>query len=101
MAPDDVVTGDNLFILEPTKLHKSVKTTAIGKYIKDNRKKLEGIPKIASTDAKAKNLRIAAFPVILPLVKGLTFDEGPLDKMDIYERFEKAHVLYEDFCILN
>ena len=97
LAPDDVVTGDNLFLLEPTKLHKSVKTAAVGKYLKENRKKLEGLPEIASTDAKAKNLRIAAFPVILPMVKGLEFDEGPLDTTDIYEKFEKSHPLYEDF----
>ena len=64
LAPDDVVTGDNLFILEPTKLHKSVKTAAIGKYLKDNRKKLEGILEIASTDTKAKNLSTRLVPTV-------------------------------------
>ena len=62
---------------------------------------LRNLPEEARTDAKAKTLRIVNFPIVLPLIKGLKFDEGPVSNKSVCETFEKAHELYEDFLHLK
>ena len=98
---EQFLLGDTPHLSEPVKLNKNVKSIAIGKFIKDNRKSLKNLPSTANTDAKSKNLVVVNFPIVLPLVKGLQFQEGSVDDTQIVELFEKQHELYDDFFHLK
>ena len=100
-VPEKVLTGNNLFICESVDFFEDVQTVSASKYFKDNRKKLESIPECASTDEKTKNLIAVAFPTVLPLVKGLSFQEGLLQDEFVRNEFNKVHSLYEDFLHLK
>ena len=71
------------------------------RFFKDNRKHLQYVPECASTDAKAKNVVVVSFPAVLPLVHGVTFQEGPIDETEIAKSFETADELYEDYVYLK
>ena len=98
---EQFLLGDTPQLTEPVKLNKIVKSIAIGKIIKDNTKSLKNLLASASTDAKSKNLVVVNFPIVLPLVKGLQFQEGSIDDTQIVELFEKQHELYDDFFHLK
>ena len=100
-VPGDIISGDTPHLHEPVKLHSTLKSSAPGKFIVKNRKDLRNLPEEARTDAKAKSLRIVNFPIVLPLIKGLKFDEGPVTDKTVCETFEKTHELYEDFLHLK
>ena len=98
---EQFIFGDTPHLTEPVKFSENVKTTAIGKFIKDNRKKLKNLPSLASSDAKAKSLIVVNFPIVLPLVKGRQFEEGSVEDKQIVELFESQHELYDDFFHLK
>ena len=98
---EQFIFGDTPHLTEPVKFNDKVKTAAIGKFIKDNRKKLKNLPPSASSDAKSKNLVVVNFPIVLPLVKGRQFQEGLVDDEQIVELFENQHELYDDFFHLK
>ena len=54
-----------------------------------------------STAKKTKNLVVVAFPTVLPLVKGLSFQEGSLQDEFVRNEFNKVHSFYEDFLHLK
>ena len=60
---EQFIFGDTPHLTEPVKFSKSVKSAAIGKYIKDNRKKLKNLPSSANSNAKVKNLVVVNFPI--------------------------------------
>ena len=68
--------GNNLFLCDLVKFDDKVKPKAVGQYFKHKRKQIAVVPECASTDSKSKNLHVVSFPSILPLVKGLSFEEG-------------------------
>ena len=78
-----------------------LKSSSPGKYIIKNGKDFRNLLKETRTGAKAKTLRIVNFPIVLPLIKGLKFDEESVNNKIIYETFEKAHELYDDFLHLK
>ena len=78
-----------------------LKSSSPGKHIIKYRKDLRNLPEIARTDAKAKTLRIVKFPIVLPLIESLNFDERPVSDKNISEKFEKTHELYDDFLHLK
>ena len=98
---EQFLLGDTPHLTDPVKFNKNVKSASIGKFIKDNRKSLKNLPASANTDAKSKNLVVVNFPIVLPLVKGLQFQEGTIDNEQIVELFEKQHELYDDFFHLK
>ena len=98
---EKVLTCNNLFLCESVKFFEDVQTVSAARFFKDNRKKLEWVPECASTDEKTKNLVVVSFPVILPLVKGLSFLEGSIKDENVTEVFNKVHSLYEDFLHLK
>ena len=100
-VPGDIISGDTPHLHEPVKLHSTLKSSSPGRHIIKYRKDLRNLPEIARTNAKAKTLRIVNFPIVLPLIKGLNFDEGPVSDKNIAEKFEKAHELYDDFLHLK
>ena len=88
-VPSDIISGDTPHLHEPVKLHSTLKSSSPGKFIIKNRKDLRNLPEEARTDAKAETLRIVNFPIVLPLIKGLKFSEGPISDKVICETFEK------------
>ena len=100
-VPEKVLTCNNLFLCESVNFFEDVQTVSVVKFFKDNRKKLEWVPECASTDEKTKNLVVVSFPMVLPLVKGLSFLEGSLQDENVTEVFNKVHSLYEDFLHLK
>ena len=98
---EEALCGNNLFLCEKVKFHPSVKTISAYRFFKDNRKHLPFIPECTSTDAMAKNVVVVAFPAVLPLVHGVTFQEGPVDEAEIAKAFETANELYEDYIHLK
>ena len=51
----------------------------VGKFLKDNKKHIPNLPNEFDTDAKVKKLRIAAFPLVLPIVQSYEFEEGEIE----------------------
>ena len=44
---------------------------------------------------------VIAFPVVLPLVHGVSLQESPIDEAEIAKAFETANELYEDYVHLK
>ena len=100
-VPENVLLSDNLHISDSKKFSSSVPRLNIGSWLKDNQSKLSiGIPE-EFTEKKVKNVQVISFPVILPMVKGLDFDEGNLDDEDICNKFLNLHELYSDWVFLQ
>ena len=100
-VPEKVLTCNNLFVCESVKFFEEVQKVSVAKFFKDNRKKLDWVPECASTDDKTKNLIVVSFPMVLPLVKGLSFPEGSIQDKNVTDSFIKVHSLYEDFLHLK
>ena len=98
---EENLCGNNLFLCEKVKFNSKVKTTSAYRFFKENRKHLPYIPECASTDAKAKSAVVVSFPAVLPVVRSLSFQEGPIDDAEIAKVFETAHELYEDYVFLK
>ena len=70
-------------------------TSSISKFLKDNRKDLHDIPSIFSTENKSKNARSLSLPLILLLVKGSKYAEGPLDSQEVITSTNHSEILKE------
>ena len=53
--------------------------------MKDNEKYLPALPKEFDSDAKVKKLKVASFPLVLPIIKGFDFEEGHSEDSNVYE----------------
>ena len=71
------------------------KTTSIAKFLKENRKTIANLPAMFSTDAKSKEVKVLALPLVLPVLKGSNLTEGPVDSDEVAESLATAHPIYE------
>ena len=44
---------------------------------------------------------VVAFPSVLPILKGMVFEEGPINDMAIAEDFVMVHELFDDMIHLQ
>lgn len=92
--------SDSLHLTDSNNFTDGAAMIPIGKLLKDNSEDLPGLPDEFSTDSKVKKLRIIAFPLILPIVKGFDISEGDIGDNDVYGKFDKVHDLYADWVYL-
>ena len=100
-AQDKILLSDSLHLTDFKNFAIDSATISIGKHVKDNEKKLPSLPNEFSTAAKIKALRIIAFPLIIPIVKGYDIPEGDIDEIEIYDKFCSAHHIYADWIFLQ
>ena len=50
-----------------------------------------------NTDARIKGLRLIVFPLILPIVKGRTISEGPIDDQEVVDDISSVHEIYKNW----
>ena len=71
-VPENLMFSDQLHLVNADEIKiNDIKFCAVGKYIRDNKKTLN-ICDEYTKDSNMKHLRIAAFPTILPLIRGLS-----------------------------
>ena len=92
--------SDSLHLTDCNSLSKLVPSISVGKYIKENARALPELPREFDTDGKIKKLKIVAFPMVLPIVKGFTFFKGDIDDDEVYDKFGSVHALYADWAFL-
>ena len=73
----------------------------IGKHLKDNAADLPGLPNKFSTAVKINKLCIIAFPLVIPIIKGLNIPEGDIGEDEVYGKLGKAHDIYADWAYLH
>ena len=62
--------------------------------MKDNEKYLRALPKEFDTDTKVKKLKLASFPLVLPIIKGFDFEKGHSEDSNVYDSLVELHDLY-------
>ena len=92
--------SDVFHITDCTTINKKTPSIGVGKFIKDNAKEILGLPEEFNTDAKIKKLKVVAFPIILPIVKGHYFNEGSIEDKKIYDGVTEIHDLYAEWIFL-
>ena len=97
---DRALLGDSLHLTDFKKFAIDSATISVGKHLKDNAENLPDLPNEFLTEAKIKKLRIIAFPLIIPLVKGYEIPEGEIDDNDTYDALCKVHEVYADWAFL-
>ena len=100
-VPGKTLLCDGLHFTDFTKFSEGTSSIPVGKFLKENEKTLPPLPEEYSSDTKIKKLRIISFPFILPIVKGFTFPEGPIEDNDIYDKFSETHELYADWIYIH
>ena len=98
---DKALFGDSLHLTDFKNFAIESATISVGRHLKDNVDNLLSLPNEFSTAAKVQKLRIIAFPLIIPLVKGYKIPEGDIDENDIYNSFCKVHEIYVDWAFLQ
>ena len=99
-VPEIDLLSDTLHITDCMTLNKKTPSIGVGKYIKENEKEIQGLPKDFDTDAKIKKLKVVAFPTILPIIKGCYFEEGDINNEKIYDSVTEIHDLYAEWIFL-
>ena len=99
-VPESDLFSDVFHITDCMTLNKKTPSIGVGKFIKDNAKEILGLPEEFNTDAKIKKLKVVAFPIILPIVKGYYFNEGSIDDKKIYDAVTEVHDLYAEWIYL-
>ena len=64
---------------------------------KDNCNKLPDLPDEYDNDTKIKKLKVASFPLVLPVIKVHEFKEGSLEDEDVCKSMADLHDLYAEF----
>ena len=95
-VPETELLSDVFHITDCVKLNKNTPTIGVGKFIKDNAKEVVGLPSVFDTDAKIKKLKVVAFPIVLPIIKGYYFEEGSIDEDKVFESITDIHDLYAE-----
>ena len=93
--------SDTFHFTNCVNLNKKTPTVAVGKYLKDNKEVLPNLLVEFDTDAKVKKLKIASFPLILPLIKGYDLVQGSIDEDEVSKSLHDNHDLYEDWLFLH
>ena len=100
-VPEHILFSDQIHLISSEdKLVQGTKTCSIYKYVKDNKKTLN-IPSFYFADDMIKSLKLASFPTILPLIKGIHFEEGNLDSEEFKDSFSAIHPIYEAWASLK
>ena len=98
---ENKIFNDSFHLTDFNNFNDGTAIIPVGKHLKENSEYLPGLPGVFSSDSKIKKLRIIAFPLILPIVKGFDIPEGDIGDIDIYEKFSKVHDLYADWIFLD
>ena len=98
---DKALFGDSLHLTDFKNFTVESATISVGKHLKENADDLPNLPNEFSTATKIQKLKIIAFPIIIPLVKGYEIPEGEIDDNDVYDNFCKAHGIYADWAFLH
>ena len=93
-VPENLLFSDQLHLVNADEIKTNdIKSCAISKYIRDNKKTLN-ICDEYTKDPNLKHLRIAAFPTILPLIRGLPVPEGNIFEEAFKEKVSSIHPIY-------
>ena len=92
--------SDVFHITDCTTINNNTPSIAVGKFLKENAKEILGLPEEFDSDAKIRRLKVVAFPIILPIVKGHYFDEGSIQDAKIYDAVTNIHDLYAEWIFL-
>ena len=93
--------SDSLHLTDFNNFTDGTAIIPIGKHLKDNAADLPDLPNEFSTAVKINKLRIIAFPLIIPLIKGLNILEGDIGEDEVYDKLGKAHDIYADWAYLH
>ena len=94
-APEKTLFGNNPYLVEAPKLHPSVPTISVGKFLKDHKKDTADLV-LVYTDAKQKTVHMVNFPAVLPFLVTQSFSEGKITDNEITEEFTDSHELFQD-----
>ena len=94
-VPEATLTTDSLHFAIGKDEVRFFKTRNIAKFLKDNRKNIPNLPVTLSTDAKSRDAKVLALPLVLPVLKGAKLAEGPVDSDEVAESLATAHPMYE------
>ena len=99
-VPEVDLFSDVLHITDCIKINGKTPQIGVGRFIKDNTQDVLGLPEEFDTDAKIRKLKVVSFPLILPIVKGYYFEEGPIEDDKIYDTVSDIHDLYAEWIFL-
>ena len=77
-VPEINLFSNTLHITDCTTLNKKTPSIGVGKFIKDNEKEIQGLPKEFDTNAKIKKLKIVASQLFLLLLKAVILKKETL-----------------------
>ena len=95
------IFSDSLHFTDCTQLEKNTPSISVAKFVKENEKNIPSLPNEFDTDSKLKKLKVVAFPIILPLVKGYDVPEGDIDDDDIYKLLANVDDTFADWGFLH
>ena len=93
--------SDTLHLTDCTTLNKKTPSIPVGKFLKDNEKYILNLPDEFCSDSKIKKLKIASFPLVLPIIKGYDFEEGEIENKQVQESMIQVHDLYAEWVFLH
>ena len=93
-VPEKDLLSDTLHFTDCTNLNSKTPSIAVGRFLKDNAADLPDLPQEFNTDAKIKRLKVASFPLILPLIKGFDLLQGSTDESSVRECCADNHDLF-------
>ena len=99
-VPEKTLLGDNPYLVEAPKLHSSVPTISVGKFLKDNKRDLQDLIPVY-TEAKQKTVHMVNFPAVLPFLITQSFSEGGITDDEVTEEFSESHELFHDWLKLK
>ena len=99
--PESQLFLDTLHFNDCSTLNKSTPSVSVAKFVKNNQDNLPDLPKEFDTEAKIKKLKVASFPLVLPIIKGYDFEEGHLDNNEVFTSVVDVHDLYSEWIFLH
>ena len=94
-VPEKTLFGDNPYLLEAPKIHPSVPTISVGKFLKDYKKDTADLIPVY-TDAEQKTVHMVNFPAVLSFLITQSFSEGGITDDEITEKFSESHESFQD-----
>ena len=92
--------SDTFHLTDCATLNKKTPFVPVGKFIKEHDKHIKDLPDEYNTDSKIKKLKIASFPLVLPIIQGYEFEEGEIEDENIRESLLQVHDLYAEWVFL-
>jgi len=97
-VPDRTLLSDVYYISNLDKFTKIVSSINVAKNFKDYKGDLATH---FTNESKSKKVSMVSFPIVLPLVKGMTLQEGHIEDDDVYNSLGLCGELYADWAYLN